>query len=96
MTKMKVSDDPARCIGAIMHNARLMCHMSRNELAEMLRMSSAELGVYEHGKVPIPEHLLEYIFTIGYNTLRVRGLQYRYRYQRRVFRKIKQTVNAVP
>ncbi|MBD5401091.1 helix-turn-helix transcriptional regulator [bacterium] len=90
MTKMNVTDDPAQRVGAIMHNARMMCHMARNELAERLGISPAELSAYEHGRAPIPEHLLEYIFTIGYNTMRARIFQERYRQQRRAFRKIKQ------
>ena len=92
MTKMKVSDESTRRIGAIMHNARLVCHMSRNELAELLRISPAELSTYEHGRTSIPQHLLEYIFILGYNTMRIRSLRERYRYQCRVFRKIKQVV----
>lgn len=96
MTKMKITDDPAKRIGAIMYNARIVGHLSRNELAGLLRVTPEELATYEHGTAQIPADILEHLFLMGYKMMRVRVLEHRYRQNRQLFRKLKQIVAKVP
>ena len=58
MTRMKMPDDTMGRVGAIMHNARMSCRMSRDELADMLRILPNELAAYEHGKIKIPAGII--------------------------------------
>ena len=96
MSRMKITDDPAKRVGAIIHNARLVCHMSRNELAGLLRITPKELAKYEHATAQIPAEILEHLFLMGYKMMRIRVLEHRYRQNRRMFRSIKQIVAEIP
>ncbi|MBD5400996.1 helix-turn-helix transcriptional regulator [bacterium] len=96
MTRMKMPDDTMGRVGAIMHNARMSCRMSRDELADMLRILPNELAAYEHGKIKIPADVLEHVFAMGFSMLRFRTLTSKYRMQRRIFRNLKQSSAEMP
>lgn len=95
MTKMNIPDADTKRVGAIMHNARMVCHMSRDELSDLLNIMPNDLAEYEHGRTVIPADVLERVFIMGYSLMRIRVLENRYRCQRAAFRKIKQVVKEV-
>lgn len=92
MTKMNILDANTKRVGAIMHNARQMAHISRDELADLLDIMPNDLAAYEHGRTVIPADLLERVFVMGYSLMRIRVLENKYRRQRNVFRKLEQTI----
>ena len=96
MQKQKPIDETASRLGAIMCNARRMMYMPHDEVAKMLLISPAEMLEYERGTTKIPADVLERVIVMGYKMIRVRTLEDRYRRQRRVFNKIKQSVAETP
>lgn len=95
MQKRKQIDETAGRLGAAMRQARLARHLSRDEVGTLLYIMPDELSEYERGIKKIPDEILQYVFSMGYKMMRFRNLEDRYRLQRRIVRKIKQTVTAV-
>ena len=93
MKKRKQIDETAGRLGAAMYRARVTRHLSRDEVSALLYIMPDELSEYERGIKKIPDEILQHVFTLGYKMMRFRNLEDRYRQQRKIFRKIKQTVS---
>lgn len=96
MQQIKPIDETARRMGIAMRNVRAVIHLSTDEASRLLRIMPNDLMEYERGVTPIPKEILEYIFTTGYQMMRFRYLEDRYRAQRRFFRKLKQHIAQIP
>lgn len=96
MIKQKPIDETAGRIGTAMYNARVMRHLSRNEVSALLCIMPDELAAYERGVKKIPHEILQHVFIMGYKMMRFRNLEDRYRAQRKFLRKLKQTVTDMP
>ena len=94
MTKKQLDETAAR-IGVVMCYARRTCHMSRNEVAELLRITHAELLEYERGTDKIPFDILNRIFVLSYKTIQLRRIESKYYQQRNMFRKMKQNMTSL-
>ena len=95
MDKIKQIDRTAGYVGYIIYRARRECRISRDELSHMLGVMPSEIAEYEHGVTKIPEDVLTHMFVMGYKMMRVRSLEFRYRRQRQLFHKLKNTVNEM-
>ena len=96
MQKPKPIDGTAGRVGVAMQHVRWVIHLSPDEAARLLRVMPNDILEYERGISPIPPDVMEYIFTMAYKMMRFRYLEDKYRFQRRFFRKLKQTVSEIP
>ena len=88
----KPIDETAGRVGAMMRQARRVCHMPTDDAAALLHVMPNELVAYERGFTKIPTDLLERMFVMGYKMMHVRVLENRYRQHRMALMKIKRTV----
>lgn len=75
--------------------ASCMCRLSQDNTAMFLSIMPTDLAQYECGITKIPFDVLEYLFVMGYKMLQVRTTETRYRKQRKIFNKIKNTVSEI-
>lgn len=80
-------DETAGRIATAMCYARRTYHISRNEVADLLRITRAELIEYEHGTREIPLGILERLFVLGYKSIQMRQIESRFYKRRTNFRK---------
>ncbi|MBD5391199.1 hypothetical protein HDR66_00125 [bacterium] len=78
-------------VGAAMRQARRMCNMEQSDAARFMHMTSSELDECERGTAEIPTGALEHIFALGYQMMQVSAFIKRYRLQRLMLHKIKQS-----
>ena len=96
MKQNNQTDKTAKHIGEALQHARIVLHISRDEASDLLRIMPNELTEYERGITKIPTDILSHIFLLGYKMMRLRTLEERYRMQRRIFRKLKQSIADIP
>ncbi|MBD5400321.1 hypothetical protein HDR61_01060 [bacterium] len=89
MQKRKPIDETAGRVGAMMRQARHVCHMPTDDAAALLYVMPEELVAYERGVKKIPAEVLEHFFVTGYKMMHVRVLEKRYRRHRDSVRKVK-------
>ena len=90
----KTIDDTAGRVGAMLRQARRVCHMPQDDAAALLHIMPDKLAEYERGFTKIPSALLERMFVLGYKMMHVRVLENRYRQQNIAFRRLQRTVEA--
>ena len=96
MQKQKPIDETAGRVGAMMRQARRVCHMPTDDAAALLYVMPEDLVAYERGFKKIPVEVLEHFFVTGYKMMHVRVLENRFRQHRMALRKMKQTVSEIP
>ncbi|MBD5388807.1 hypothetical protein HDR63_00950 [bacterium] len=96
MQKPKTIDATTGRVGCALRVARTANHMSAEEASRLLYIMPDELIQYERGLVKIPQDILEHLLMMGYRMIHFLTLEKRYRFQRRIYHKIKDIVTEVP
>ncbi len=78
-----------------MRQARRVCRLSQDDAAMFLSIMPTDLAQYECGITKMPFDVLEHMFVMGYKMLQVRTTETRYRKQRKIFNKIKNTFSEI-
>ncbi|MDE6250570.1 MAG: hypothetical protein K2M34_02970 [Alphaproteobacteria bacterium] len=63
----------ARTIGFALQRARHSTSILSDDVAQLLKISRAELTLFENGEVEIPPHILESLFALGLITMHTRS-----------------------
>ena len=96
MQKPQTIDATTGRLGRALRTARTANHMSADEASRLIDILPDELIQYERGRGKMPQDVLEHLLLMGYRMIHFLTLEKRYRFQRRIYRKIKDFVNEVP
>ena len=86
----KPIDETAVRLGTAMKVARNACHVSPDDTASLLRIMPSELAEYERGISQMPTDIIQRVFISGYEMMRFRTLDRRYRKLRHMMHKVRQ------
>lgn len=82
---MAAINQTTQSMGLAMRQARVMAYIPRNELCQILHISTQELTLFETGQRQMPLQLMQALFAHAFTQMRARTIQNKYmQYARRL------------